>query len=85
MSSVENLRGGSHAAPGYAEVEHELKTPLTSIRALTEILLHFPDISEGDRSHFLALVAEENKRLGRTIERLLGDPRFQQALATEVG
>ncbi len=65
----------------YEVIEHELKTPLTSIRSLSEILLDFPDLHEDERHHFLRLLVEENERLTRVVEGLLGDPRLQQALS----
>ena len=64
----------------YEEVEHELKTPLTSMRAFTEILRDYPDLGEGERRRLLGLLVAESERLARTIERLLGGPKLQQAL-----
>ncbi len=54
-----------------ANVSHELKTPLTSIRSLTETLLEGAlDDSQHNRK-FLALIDDEATRLGRLIEDLL--------------
>jgi hypothetical protein len=52
--------------------------PWRTIRAPT--LLNFPDLHEDERHHFLRLLAEENNRLTRVVEHLLGDPRLRQAL-----
>jgi len=54
-----------------ATVTHELKTPLTSIRALTEIMLDMPDISTQKRDEFLTIIQRETERLTRLINQLL--------------
>ncbi len=54
-----------------ATVTHELKTPLTSIRALTEILRDTPDVKEADRTRFLDIIGKETERLTRLINQLL--------------
>lgn len=61
----------------FEELEHELKTPLTSIRSLLEIMRDHPDLSEEQRRRFLEGVLSENERLVRTVERLLGSPAVQ--------
>lgn len=62
----------------YEEIEHELKTPLTSIRSLSEILRDHPELSEEQRQRFLEVVLRESERLARTVERLLGSPILRQ-------
>ena len=52
-------------------IAHWLRTPLTSIRSLSEILRDNPDLCATQRGRFLAVLAEESKRLDRTIERIL--------------
>lgn len=52
-------------------IAHRLRTPLTSIRSLSEILRDNPDLCAAQRGRFLAILAEESKRLDRTIERIL--------------
>ncbi len=54
-----------------ATVTHELKTPLTSIRALTEILRDTPDVEPEKREHFLDIVIKETERLSRLINQML--------------
>ncbi|MCH8557386.1 MAG: sensor histidine kinase [Balneolia bacterium] len=54
-----------------ATVTHELKTPLTSIRALTEILRDTPDVKESDKARFLDIIGKETERLTRLINQLL--------------
>ena len=65
----------------YEQVEHELKTPLTSIRSLSEILLDCPDLSDDERGRFLRILLEENERLTRVVDRLLGAPAFRRVLS----
>ncbi len=65
----------------YEQVEHELKTPLTSIRSLSEILLDCPDLGDEERRRFLRILLEENERLTRVVDRLLGAPAFQKVLS----
>ncbi len=75
--------GGGEAGGGlsYEEVEHELKTPLTSLRSLSEIMLDHPDLPEEERRRFLEVMVGENERLARTVERVLGLPGVRRALA----
>jgi signal transduction histidine kinase len=80
MASIGCTTKATHGRLSYEEVAHELKTPLTSIRALTEILFDFPDLNEDERHRFLGLLLEENERLTCIVERLLGDARLLQAL-----
>ena len=37
----------------YEQIEHELKTPLASMRSLSEILRDHPDLSDDQRRRFL--------------------------------
>ena len=55
----------------FHELEHEFKTPLASIRALSEILRDYPDISEGERVRMLEAMLVEQARLSRTVDRVL--------------
>jgi len=54
-----------------ATVNHELRTPLASIRAFSEILRDHPDISDQERGEFLRIVIAESERLTRLIGQLL--------------
>jgi Na+/proline symporter/nitrogen-specific signal transduction histidine kinase len=54
-----------------ATVNHELRTPLASIRAFSEILSGNPDLPAGDRLDFLKIVVTESERLTRLINQLL--------------
>ncbi len=72
-------RGEREAARGAAlraeEVEarrvavHEMKTPLTAVRGLTQLLSGF-DLSPQERARVVAMVGEETERLGGMIESL---------------
>ena len=53
-------------------LNHEIRTPLTSIRSFTEILLGYR-IDDRDAQHrFLQIIQEETVRLARAIDRLFG-------------
>jgi len=52
-------------------VTHELKTPLTSVRSLTEILHDHPEIEESQRKKFLQIIVKESERLTRLITQVL--------------
>ena len=49
---------------------HELKTPLTSIRGMSQLLAEF-DLDEAEQKEFTGMVREESDRLATMIERLL--------------
>ena len=67
-------------AMSYEELEHELKTPLTSMRSIFEILRDHPDLTDAQRRAFIEAVLAEEARLQRTIERLLGSEALQRAV-----
>jgi signal transduction histidine kinase len=75
----------SVAQPGgrltYEEVEHELKTPLTTIRSVSEILRDCPELSPEERRRFLAVLLDENARLTGAVDRLLGHLARQEVLS----
>jgi Na+/proline symporter/nitrogen-specific signal transduction histidine kinase len=54
-----------------ATVNHELRTPLASIRAFSEILREHSDLSREERLEFLGIVVTESERLTRLINQLL--------------
>jgi len=52
-------------------VTHELRTPITSIRSLAEILYDHPDIDLLKRKHFSGIIIHESERLTRLISQVL--------------
>ncbi|AXJ01428.1 Na+/proline symporter [Cyclonatronum proteinivorum] len=59
-------------------VTHELKTPLTSIRAFTEILRDNPGIPAEKAGEFLDIITRETERLSRLITQILDMQRFEK-------
>jgi hypothetical protein len=53
-------------------LNHEIRTPLTSILSFTEILLSCPIEDRDAQRHFLRIVHDETVRLTRAIDRLFG-------------
>jgi Na+/proline symporter/signal transduction histidine kinase len=58
-------------------VAHEIRTPLTSIRALSEIVYDNPDMEIEERSHFLGTVVKESDRLSRLINQVLDLEKYE--------
>lgn len=58
-------------------VTHEIRTPITSIRAITEILYDNSDVDEETRLHFLRTVIKESERLTRLINQVLELERIE--------
>jgi Na+/proline symporter/nitrogen-specific signal transduction histidine kinase len=65
-----------------ATVNHELRTPLASIRAFSEILRDHPSLGDAERHEFLEIIAAETERLTRLISQLLD---LSKADAAEAG
>jgi len=61
-----------------ANVTHELKTPLASMRLLVETLLASPQLEEQTTREYLALIARENIRLSRLIGNFLTFSRIER-------
>ena len=61
-----------------ATVSHELKTPLTAMRALVDTLLDTERLDEATTRDYLQLVAQENARLSRLIDNFLTFSRLQR-------
>jgi signal transduction histidine kinase len=61
-----------------ATVSHELKTPLTAMRALVETLLDTEKFDEKTTREYLQMVATENARLSRLIENFLSFSRLER-------
>ncbi len=54
-----------------SSVTHELRTPLASIRAFSEILFDDPEIPLEQRKRFLAILVSETERLSRLVNQVL--------------
>jgi signal transduction histidine kinase len=61
-----------------ANVTHELKTPLSSMRLLVETLLNSPRLDEKIAREYLDLIAKENVRLSRLIDNFLTFSRIER-------
>ena len=64
-----------------ATVTHELKTPLTSVRSLTEILHENPELPMDQRNKFLSIIVKENERLSRLITQVLDFQKIEAGVA----
>ncbi|WP_209331066.1 sensor histidine kinase [Lunatimonas salinarum] len=62
-------------------VTHEMKTPITSIRAFAEILQE-PGLNETDKKRFLSIIVNETERMGRLIDQVLDLERFDSGQQT---
>lgn len=58
-------------------VTHELRTPITAIRAASEILYDDEDIPEELRKQFLQNIISESDRLNRLIDKILDLEKFE--------
>lgn len=58
-------------------VTHELKTPITAIRSLSEILYENPDLEPTQREGFLKTVISETERMERLINQVLELEKFE--------
>ncbi|MEM6346355.1 MAG: sensor histidine kinase [Bacteroidota bacterium] len=52
-------------------VTHELRTPITSIRSMAQIVHENPDLPLSKRAEFLGIVVKESERLSRLINEVL--------------
>ncbi|MCO5100511.1 MAG: sensor histidine kinase [Burkholderiaceae bacterium] len=54
-----------------SQVSHEVRTPMTSIRSFSEILLETPDLDAARARRFLGIIHEESERLTRLLDSTL--------------
>ena len=52
-------------------VTHELRTPITSIKALSKILYDNPTLTQTKKSEFLSIIVGESERIARLINQVL--------------
>jgi Na+/proline symporter/signal transduction histidine kinase len=62
-------------------VTHELKTPLTSVRSLTEILHDNPALDLDQRNKFLSIIVKETERLSRLITQVLDFQKIEAGIS----
>ena len=55
---------------GFTNVIYDLRTPLTSVRSLSEILHDYPNINGKKRREFLDLIVQETERMTGMIKRV---------------
>ena len=58
-------------------VTHELRTPITSIRAMSEIVHDHQDMPEDQKQHFLSSIIKETERLSRLISQVLTLEKYE--------
>lgn len=58
-------------------VTHELRTPITSIRAMSEIVHDHQDMPEEQKQHFLSSIIKETERLSRLISQVLTLEKYE--------
>ncbi|UUX51625.1 sensor histidine kinase [Nisaea acidiphila] len=54
-----------------SQVSHEVRTPMTSIRSFSEILLETRDLASPQAQRFLSIIHEESLRLTRLLDEIL--------------
>jgi len=54
-----------------SQISHELRTPMTSIRAFSEILMSADDLSAADKTRYSRIIQDEAIRLTRLLDALL--------------
>lgn len=54
-----------------SQVSHEVRTPMTSIRSISEILMRQPGLPEAQRERFVGLIHQESVRLTRLLDEIL--------------
>ncbi len=54
---------------GDNRVIHDLRTPLTSVRSLSEILYDYPNLNSKKRQEFLDIIIRETERMAGIIRR----------------
>jgi DNA-binding response OmpR family regulator/HAMP domain-containing protein len=73
----EETAGESGHPHSLAMVIHDLKSPITGIKAFAEILLDDPEIGPAERARFLESIRSESDRLTERLDRILASPEAQ--------
>lgn len=79
--NVESLRHRLRSDPHLSQLLHEILNRISGIRSGAEILTTVPDLSDPDRSRFIARIGSETQDLVPTIRNLVG--HFEQAAASQ--
>ncbi|GAB4397175.1 MAG: ATP-binding protein [Microscillaceae bacterium] len=58
-------------------ITHEMRTPITSIRAFSEILFDNDDLDIEEKKHFLSTIIKETNRMERLINQVLDLEKFE--------
>jgi signal transduction histidine kinase len=66
-----------------ADASHELKTPLASIRLLSDSILNHDDMDADTVREFVTDIGNESERLARTTEKLMALTRLDNSISTE--
>jgi signal transduction histidine kinase len=78
--TTKSIRDQSDYIKNFAmHMSHEFKTPLTSMRGAAEILEDHKDLSEPEKSRFIALILKDVDRLRQLVTRLLELARADHA------
>lgn len=64
-----------------SSVTHELRTPLASIRAFSEILQDTPDLEPEERTRFIGIIVSETERLTRLVNQVLDLAKIESGSA----
>jgi Na+/proline symporter/signal transduction histidine kinase len=64
-----------------SSVTHELRTPLASIRAFSEILQDNPDLAQDERGRFIGIIVAETERLTRLVNQVLDLAKLESGAA----
>ena len=59
------------------QLSHELRTPMTSIRSFSEILMDDTGVSDAQRRRFVSIINDESRRLTRLLDELLDIGRLE--------
>jgi len=60
-----------------SQISHELRTPMTSIRSFSEILMTEQGLTEDEQTRFVTIINEESRRLTRLLDELLDISRLE--------
>jgi signal transduction histidine kinase len=60
-----------------SQISHELRTPMTSIRSFSEILMSDEPVPAPDRRRFVAIIHDESQRLTRLLDEILDISRLE--------